>query len=158
MKMKLTTLLFTGFTCLLLGSAATSAGSMPGKGYVQNDQGEKCWYTQTVDPKSNYFHSALTATVGTIRFDDATCMSDSGIGLETNMMMINNVISRWYSHSDAKFMTRAAELFKGSMLQERGQCIQSKTYSAVGIVVDYQIKGDSIIGVVHGPSLQGCTN
>ena len=158
MKMKPATLLVSGLTCLLLGSGATSAGSMPSKGYVQNDQGEKCWYTQTVDSKSNYFHSALTATVGTIRFDVATCMSDSGIGLETNKMMINNVISRWYSRSDAKFMTRASELFKGSTLQERGQCMQSRTYSAIGIVVDYQIKGDSIIGVKHGPSLQGCKN
>lgn len=155
---KLISVLLAGLAGLLFTNAAMGAGNLPGKGYVQNDQGEKCWYTQTVDPKSNHFHSALTATVGTIGFDDATCMSDSGIGLETNMMMINNVISRWYSHSDAKFMTRASELFKGSMLQERGQCIQSKTYSAVGIVVDYQITGDSIVGVVHGPSLQGCEN
>ncbi len=158
MKLKLVSLLVAAIAFVLIATTSMGAGNMPSKGYVQNDQGEKCWYTQTVDPKKEYFHGSLPATVGTIRFDDATCMSDSGIGLETNMMMINNVISRSYSHSDAKFMTRASELFKGSMFQKRGQCMQSKTYSAIGIVVDYQIKGDSIVGVVHGPSVQGCTN
>ena len=68
MKLKLVLLLVTGCASLLLGSAATSAGSMPSKGYVQNDQGEKCWYTQTVDPKRTYFYGSLPATVGTIRF------------------------------------------------------------------------------------------
>ena len=155
---KLILLLLAGFAGLLFTNAAMGAGNLPGKGYVQNDQGEKCWYAQTVDPKSNHFQGSLTATVGTIRFDDATCMSDSGIGLETNMMMINNVISRWYSHSDAKFMTRASELFNGSLFQKRGQCMQSKTYSAVGIVVEYLIEGDSIVSVLHGPSVQGCKN
>lgn len=155
---KLISLLLAGLAGLLFTNAAMGAGNLPGKGYVQNDQGEKCWYTQTVDPKSTYFHGAITATVGTIRFDDALCMSDSGVGLEINMKMINTVISRWYSHSDAKFMTRVSELFKGSLFQKRGQCMQSQTYPIMGVVVDYLIKGDSIVGVLHGPSVQGCKN
>ena len=71
-------------------------------------------------------------------------------------MMINNVISRWYSHPDARFGTRVAEMHKGSLLQKRGRCMQSATYPAVGIAVDYSIKNKSITGVVHGSTIQGC--
>lgn len=128
------------------------------KGYIQNDNGDKCWYTQQVDSQSKYFHGTLTGYAGIIKFDDANCMSDHGIGLDTNKMMINNLISRWYSHSDAKFKTRASELYKGSALQKKGQCMQSGTYATIGITVDYIVENDSIVEVRHGASVQGCTN
>ena len=128
------------------------------KGYIQNDNGDKCWYTQKVDSQSKYFHGTLTGNSGIIIFDDANCMSDHGIGLDTDKMMINNIISGWYSHSDAKFKTRASELYKSSALQKHGQCMQSSTYAAIGITVDYIIENDSIVEVRHGASVQGCTN
>ena len=128
------------------------------KGYIQNDQGEKCWHTQEVKENYTYFHGSLKEIDGIITFDDPTCMSDSGLGLDVNKMMINNIISRWYSHSDANFQTRVSEMFNGSLLQKKGKCIQSKTYPDMGITVDYLIKDNSIAGVIHGSSVQGCTN
>lgn len=126
------------------------------KGYIRTDQGKKCWYTQTEDLNSHYFSDKLTWRVATIRFDDPTCMSPSGAGQEVNKMMINNILSGWYSHTDASFMTRVSEMFPTSMFQQRGQCIQSKTYPAIGIVVDYVMKDGNIVAVHHGGAIQGC--
>ena len=128
------------------------------RGYIQNDRGDKCWYEQRTDTESKYFYAELIGTVGRITFTDPQCMSDRGLGLDTNIMMINNIISRWYSHADAKFATRVSEMYKSSMLQRKGRCIQSRTYPAIGITVDYIIGKKSITGVVHGSALQGCTN
>jgi hypothetical protein len=127
-------------------------------GFIQNDKGEKCWYTQVVKENSTYFHGTLKGTNGIITFDNATCMSDSGLGLDMNKMMINNIISRWYSHRDADFKARVSEMFNGSALQKKGKCIQSKKYPIIGITIDYFIKGNSIAGVIHGSSVQGCAN
>lgn len=126
------------------------------KGYIQNDRGEKCWYTQRVDGNSTYFHGNLSGTMGIMTFDDPRCMSEVDVGLDVNKRMINNIIARCYSHSDADFQTRDSELFPSSMMQKRGMCIQSRTYSTIGITVDYEIMDDSIIRVRHGMSVQGC--
>lgn len=141
-------------------SATVSAGPTGAikKGYIKNDQGEKCWYTQEIKENYTYFHGPLKETNGIITFDNPACMSDSGAGLDVNKMMINNVISKWYSRSDAKFKTRVSEMYNGSLLQEKGKCIQSETYPAIGITVDYLINDNSIAGVIHGSSVQGCTN
>jgi hypothetical protein len=128
------------------------------KGYIQNDKGEKCWYTQKIKENNTYFHGSLTGTNGLITFDNPNCMSDSGQGLDVNKMMINNIISKWYSHRDAAFQTRVSEMFNGSALQKQGKCIQSKKYPAIGITIDYFTNGNSITGVIHGSSVQGCTN
>ena len=138
-------------------SAFAGASDAQKKGFIQNDSGQKCWYKQTVDAGSKYFHGSLAATVATITFDDPACMKDSGLGLGINKMMINNVISRWYSRSDAAFQTRENELYPGSMMQKKGQCIQSKKYPAVGIVVDYVGTASSIKKVLHGSAVQGST-
>ena len=148
---------------LLLMSIFTSGVVLAGptsalkKGYTQHDQGKKCWYTQ-VAKENTYFHGSLKGTNGIITFDNPTCMSDSGLGLDINKMMINNIISRWYSHSDANFQTRASEMFNGSAMQEKGKCIQSKKYPIIGITVDYFVENNSITGVIHGSSIQGCKN
>ena len=126
------------------------------KGYIQNDAGVKCWYTQAVKENNTYFHGSLPGSNGVITVDDPACMSDSGVGLFVNKMMINNVISRWYSHSDAAFQTSESEMFDGSELQKKGKCIQSKKYLVVGITVDYFIQDDSITGAIHGSSIGGC--
>lgn len=143
---------------LLLGSPVFAGPSLfQPKGYIQNDQGEQCWYHQEVVEGSNYFHDGVTANIGVLSFDDPTCMSASELGQTVNKMMINNVISRWYSRSDADFQTRESELFPTSLLQKRGQCIQSKKYPTTGIVVDYEESRESIVRVRHGMSAQGCT-
>lgn len=126
------------------------------KGYIQNDQGQKCWYKQKAKMNNTYFHKGMTGNNGVLTFDNPTCMSDSGAGLEVNMMLINNVITRGYSHADADFQTKVSQLYPSSMSQIKGKCIQSKKYPIIGVVVDYFIKGDSITGVIHGSSLMGC--
>ncbi|MBW2090940.1 MAG: hypothetical protein JRI34_02300 [Deltaproteobacteria bacterium] len=85
-------------------------------------------------------------------------MSDRGLGLNINKELINKMISRWYSHSDANFQTRIPEMFKGSLMQKKGKCVQSKTYPLMGIMVDYIIEDNCIIQVIHGSSFQGCKN
>ncbi len=144
----------------LFGSSAALAGPTGAlkKGFMQNDKGDKCWYTQVIKENNTYFHDSLKGTNGIITFDNPACMSDSGLGLDANKMMINNIISRWYSHGDADFQTRVSEMFNGSALQKKGKYIQSKKYPIIGITVDYFIKDNSITGVIHGSSVQGCTN
>jgi hypothetical protein len=134
-----------------------AAGNFQPNGHIQNDRGESCTYTQATDPKSTYFHGTLTSRTGAITFDNPTCMSESDVGLDVNKMMINNVISRWYSHSDAAFQTRVSELYPGSMMQKKGSCIQSQKYPAIGIAIDYEIRNGSIVSVRHSSSVQGCT-
>lgn len=106
-----------------------------------------------------YFHSdGITGNSATLIFDDRMCMSDgrTGLGLDVNKMMINNIITRSYSHSDAKFQTRVQEMYPTSLLQVKGSCIQSKTYPLIGVTVDYIIQEGSITQVVHGASAGGC--
>lgn len=149
---------------LMLISLFTSGFALAGptgaqkKGYIQNDQGEKCWYTQVVKENNTYFHGSLKGTNGIITLDNSTCMADNGIGLDVNKMMINNIISKWYSHRDANYQTRVSEMHKGSLMQKKGKCIQSKKYPIMGITVDYFVENKSITGVIHGSSVQGCTN
>ena len=131
------------------------------KGYIQNDQGEKCWYKQIKKPNNIYFYSeGVTSNTATLTFDDSKCMSDSGtgLGLDINKMVINYIITKTYSHNDADFQTRVTEMYKGSPLQVKGSCVQSKKYSAIGVTVDYLISNGSITGVVHGGTAFGCTN
>ncbi|WP_376695511.1 hypothetical protein [Wenzhouxiangella sp. EGI_FJ10305] len=142
---------------IVLAQAAFAGDGFQPKGYIQNDRGDQCWYTQITDPESTYFHGTLKGKMGVITFDDPGCMSAADVGLDVNKMMINNIIARWYSHSDAAFQTRVSELFPGSMMQKKGLCIQSSTYPLIGITVDYEIRNKSIIRVRHGSSVQGCT-
>ena len=152
--------LFTALLALSFGSDVALAGAEQflKRGYIQNDTAKKCWYTQKTDSESTYFHGSLKGRAGIISFDDPQCMSDSGVGLDVNKMMINNVKSRWYSHPDAKFQTRVPEMFNGSPLQKKGRCIQSKTYPIIGITIDYFTKNNSITRVIHGRAAQGCKN
>jgi hypothetical protein len=140
-------------TFLLLSTSAF-AQSFPKTGYVQNKNGKKCWYTQTLKKDSHYFYESLKANINIITFKNSKCMVDNA----TNEMMINNVISRWYSYPDANFQTRVSELYDGSRYQKKGKCIQSKKYPAIGIMVDYIVKGNYLTGVIHRKSLMGCKN
>ena len=127
------------------------------KGYIQNNKGVKCWFAQVIKENNTYFHDSLKDTNGIITFDNPTCMTGIGFDLDINKMMINNIVSKWYSHSDANFQNRVTEMYSGSALQKKGQCIQSKKYPLIGITIDYFIKDNSITGVIHGSSVQGCT-
>ncbi|WP_404366769.1 hypothetical protein [Marinobacter sp.] len=148
---------FSTILALVLANPAFAGSSLfQPKGFIQNDQGEQCWYHQKVVEGSHYFHDGVTANIGVLTFDDQSCMQASEFGQTVNKMMINNVISRWYSRGDANFKNRESELFPTSLLQKRGQCIQSKKYPATGIVVDYEESQESIVRVRHGMSAQGC--
>jgi len=146
------------FSIFINGATVAGPTGALKKGYIQNDKGENCWYTQIEKENNTYFHDALKGTNGVITFINPTCMSDSGIGLDVNKMLINNIVARWYSHSDADFKTRASEMYNGSPMQKKGKCIQSKRYPDMGITIDYFITGNSITGVIHGSSVLACTN
>ena len=47
------------------------------KGYVQNDDGKDCWYTQsaTADDSVSYFYKSLTGSDTLMIFDDVGCMT-----------------------------------------------------------------------------------
>jgi hypothetical protein len=72
-----------------------------------------------------------------------------------NVMMINNVVSGWYSHSDAGFSTRKSEIKKANGLQIKGFCIQSRKYPLVSVAIDY-IGKSSITSVKHSIGTGGC--
>lgn len=126
------------------------------KGYILNDYGVKCWYTQTAT-RGAYFHT-IPGQRATLTFDDPRCMRDNGLGLDINKMMINNIVARPYSHADANFQSRPAEMFKTSLLQVRGGCIQSGRYPAIAVVIEYLVSGSSIYEVRHAAGIGPCTN
>lgn len=148
--------LTTGFSTV----ATAGAEKYLKRGYISNVSGEKCWYAQRTD-KNNMYFFGKKHTVGIMTFDDPKCMTagDLGdLGMGINKTMINNIISRWYSHRDAGFMTKESELFNGSLWQKKGKCMYSRKYPKfVGIVVDYFIENDSIRSLIHGHGVMGCT-
>jgi hypothetical protein len=81
-------------------------------------------------------------------------MRDSGEGLAGNKTLINEVQATWYSHPDANFHTQ--NLHKSSLYQEVGECMQSRSYAAIAVAVDYVVADQSIVKVIHGPTLEGC--
>jgi uncharacterized membrane protein len=139
---------------LIAATMTSGPENGPKRGYINNIDGEQCWYDQEVKKNNSYFHEDLKGVNGIMTFDDPACMVENS----TNKMMINNVISNWYSHDDANFKTRERELYDGSMLQVKGECMQSETYPAIGIMVDYFTENGNITGVIHGGSVQGCKN
>jgi len=142
--------------------AGNSAHYFLKKGYVHNDRGQQCWYTQQVDNDSTYFHGNAKGRMGTVTFDDPICMVDSdGLGLVVIKGNINGTIARWYSrnhNTPAEYKTRVSELYAGSLGQKRGVCMQSTVLTTVGVTLDYNVRGDSITQVRHGRSVMGCTN
>lgn len=142
---------------------SSSVYSFNKKGYIQNHNGEQCWYTQKTVPGKWYFSSSLTSsTQKLLKFDDPNCMNyDQGnleLTLNVNAFMINNILKRWYSHSDANFQTRAGDLIhsKDMKFQEVGYCIKSKKYPMAGISVAYISNDSAIVEVMHSSSVGGC--
>ncbi|MGH1397657.1 MAG: hypothetical protein ACRBCT_00385 [Alphaproteobacteria bacterium] len=144
------------FSFMFTSVAMAGSQKAQKRGVIQNDSGQKCWYNQEFLDDEKYFFDKHTQNIGVMTFEDTDCMRSSDFGLDVNKMSINNVISKWYSHSDADFATRSHELYPTSQFQIKGKCIQSKTYGNIGILVDYSIKNDSIYKVTHGSSIQGC--
>lgn len=139
---------------MMISNALNAAPEQGNKrGFIQNEEGTKCWYNQTLVSGQSYFHKkGMTDTQGLIEFDNSECMEVTDI----NKRMINNVITRWYSFPDANFATRANEMYRTSMFQVRGRCIQSRKYEIIGVLVDYLGDGKHISKVIHGVSVQGC--
>lgn len=138
--------------CLILLFSNSLLARGVARGYIKNVDGEKCWYKRSINKKEKYFHN-LTSITDTMVFENKTCMENDDIGV--NVMMINNVVSRWYSHSDANFQNRKFEMFETSRSQKKGRCIQSKKYPNIGIAIDY-IGGKYIRSVKHTGTVQGC--
>jgi len=156
-QMKRASLLVFALLLYFATPAFSGAERFPKKGGILNESSKPCAYTQAVEEQSSYFYGKMTGNVGVLTFDDPQCMTSKGIALNVNKMMINNAISRWYSHPDADFRTRVPELSKGNSFQKKGQCIQSKKYPMVSITVDYVVQNDSIIRVLHGTGMVGCS-
>jgi hypothetical protein len=144
-------------SCLVAEAAVAGPEKFEAKGFITNAAGERCSYQQKVVSGARHFHGdAIASTNGEIVFDDPQCMKDAGEGLDANKTMINETISKWYSHADANFDTK--NLRRSSLAQEVGQCMQSKRFAAIGVVLDYEISDGSIVKVYHGPALEGCLN
>jgi len=150
--MKIKTLLIS--TLLFTSSFTTAQAAGQPKGFISNENGDQCGYTQTVDDLK-HLHS-LPAKTTTMVFDDPNCMAETDLGYMVNIMMINNMIAKWYSHNDADFQTRENELFATSALQKQGRCMQSATYPNVGVAIDYVIEDGSITQVIHAKTVGGC--
>lgn len=127
------------------------------RGYISNDWGDKCWFKQTTVQRIKYFQTAPNKTA-TLIFDDPRCMKKSELGQDANKMMINNFITNPYASGGAAFQTRASELYKTSLFQIRGQCIQSATFGLIGVAVEYHEANGSIYMVKHAPSVGRCSN
>lgn len=142
----------------LVGATATVAQAIQPKGYITNETGQQCWYRQAVDPAPSYFHS-LPGPHITLTFDDPKCMRDTGqgLGLDIAKMLINNNIVRNHSRPDANFATLPDQMYPSSLLQVRGQCIQSQKYPTRGVAVEYIIAGQAIKAVKHASTVAGCT-
>ena len=140
---------------LSLNSEALAVSASANKiGYIINDSGDHCAYKQEIIEKNRYFHGKRPSINGIITFDDPKCMSGKEFGHVINKVMINNIVSKWYSHGDANFDTK--HLHKSSAFQKKGECIQSETYSTIGIAIEYFIKNNNITGVIHGSTAGGC--
>lgn len=146
------------FTALgLLLSAVSMAGpeKFPAAGFVVNAAGQKCSYRQKIIPDALHFHGdAISTTIGEMTFDDPTCMKDAGDGPDANKVAINRLLATWYSHPDADFDSE--NLYKSSLYQEVGVCMQARSYAAIGIAIDYVVEDGYIVRVFHGPTLEGC--
>lgn len=134
-------------------AGAATAANQP-KGHIINVDGEKCTFTQTTVSEA-YLHS-IPANTGNLVFDNENCMNATDVALLVNQSMIAGFITRGYSHADAAFQTKIGQFKSSSSLQVRGICIQSAKYPIVGVVAEFQIKGDHIVGVKHAMSVQGC--
>lgn len=151
------------FPALVLTAASLllSQGTVAGpekflkKGFISNDAGDQCAYQQEVISGALHFHGdSISTTIGELVFDDPQCMRASGDSLDVNKRLINEVLATWYSHPDADFDTE--NLHASSLYQEVGVCMQSRSYAAIGIAIDYVVSEQSIVKVFHGPTLEGC--
>ena len=148
----------------ILGRISTSLSDrqfMSGNlaGFIQNWEGTKCTYSQlpTENESASYFFDSLTGSDTVMVFDDSSCMDFSDeLARTLNIMMINNVISNWYSHPDAAFLTREEDLRTDSFMQKRGYCVQSRTYSSQAFLVDYLVSDGELAMVMHNVSVGAC--
>jgi len=149
------TLLLLPAVFLVAGGASAGPERFESRGYIENEAGMKCWYRQDIIKNATHFHGPnIASTVGEMTFDDPACMTGTGNALDANKSLVNKVLATWYSHPDADFDTE--NLRKTSLYQEVGECMQAKSYAAIGIAIDFVIENGSIVKVFHGPTLEGC--
>lgn len=142
---------------LFSGGAIAGPEKFERRGFITNAAGEKCQYQQNILRNDVHFYGeSISTTNGEIIFDDPQCMRASEDGPDGDKALINQLIATWYSHPDADF--DPANLYKTSLHQVVGQCMRSKRFAAIGVMVDYIMADQSIAKVIHGPSLEGCLN
>ena len=141
----------------LAGNAAAGPEKFEQRGFIVNAAGERCAFQQNTISGALHFHGdAISTTIGEITFDDPTCMRGATEELQANKVAINQLLATWYSHPDADFDPE--NLYKTSLYQVVGQCMQSRRFAAIGIAIEYAISDESIAKVYHGPTLEGCLN
>jgi len=148
------------FSFLILSMFSQAIAFQP-RGQIQKNEGDQCWYTQ-IEKESDFFIDQLDETkIRVLTFDDPQCMHKGNLGqsgLNINKRMINNIITKRYSHADANFKTHVNDLYPTSMMQRQGLCIQSEKYPSIGVMVYYKVENNSITHVFHSHSIQGCEN
>ncbi|GEM_PF-1909029 len=146
---------FAVASLLSWSGAVAGPERFPATGFVVNAAGQQCRYRQKVVSNALHFHGdAISTTIGEMTFDDPRCMQVTDDEPDAGKVAINRLIATWYSHPDADFDTE--HLYKTSLYQEVGVCMQSRSYAAIGIAIDYVVEDGHIVRVFHGPTLEGC--
>ena len=125
-------------------------------GFLQNDAGEKCRYSQvaTADDSVSYFYSTLTGSDTLMILEDLTCMTPTTpIGAAFHQRMANQSIAAWY---DGFYRTDPTQLSRGGELRVRGWCMQSTTNPNHSILIEYFVDGTSLAAVAHNYGLSEC--
>ena len=117
------------------------------KGYIQDENGKKHWYTQITEKDSTYLSKLKNKELHVMTFKKP--MKDTVI----NRMMITNVIKRWYGVDDCKFKKKPGNK---CVFQKKGVCFQSENYELIAFMVDYVIENGQITKVYHAVGIAPC--
>ncbi len=134
---------------------------MSARGSIQNDRGDPCEFTQETLLKVPYFFPDADddERIGVIVFRNPTCMkSHMGDGAHNvSINQINKELVRQNQFaSDVKFRHTESDLFPSSYnsaspdsKQIKGRCFQAINQQGSGILVQYVVRGGSIVAVLH---------
>ena len=137
------------FPIFLIISQSVHADELQKRGYILNANGKECRFEQETVDGSHYFSNSLKSNIAVLSFTDPKCMKTDGVNEFVNISQINKAVSRWYSHSDAKFKTGQNDLVEANGLINVGYCMMSETYKSIAVSIDYQIENGAFTKVVH---------
>lgn len=145
-----------GMAMVALVVGQNFANAAQPRGYMSGNMGQKCWYEQQA-VQGKYLLD-IPGKYYVLRFVDNKCMTSVGFEGDVNKMIINRAIGKAHSHDDADFGVRKSELFRTSVAQVRGQCMQSGRYPNIAVAVEYMESGGYFTGVTHSIALPPCKN